>query len=171
MKPKTVIIVLVICLIFIGLFAWGYTGKGGTAASVQGVFSTKTSPSKLTASEMVYDFGTISMKNGKVSKTFKVINSTDKDVELGDIMTSCMCTVAFLQTPTGERGPFGMPGHGGPMTKISEIIEAGETRDLKVVFDPNAHGPTGVGQIDRFITLTDTAGATLNLEIKATVTP
>jgi len=171
MKSKTVIIVLVVCAVFVGLLVWGYTRKGGTAASVQGVFSTKTSPSKLTASEMVYDFGTISMKNGKVAKIFKITNSTDKDVEINDIMTSCMCTTAFLETATGEKGPFGMVGHGGPMVQIDEIIKAGESRDVKVIYDPNAHGPAGVGQIDRFVTLTDAVGATLNLEIKAVVTP
>lgn len=171
MKPKTIILVLVICVVLIGLFAWGYAGKGGTAASVQGVSSTKASQSKLVASEMVYDFGSISMKNGKVTKVFKVTNPTDQDVEVNDIMTSCMCTTAFLETSTGEKGPFGMAGHGGPMVPVDEIIKAGESRDFKVVYDPNAHGPSGVGQIDRFVTLTDVTGAKLDLEIKAVVTP
>lgn len=171
MKSKTVIIVLVICLIFVGLFVWGYTDKGGTTTSVLDRSGSETSQSGLTASETLYDFGTISMKNGKVDKIFKVTNSTDKDVEVTDIMTSCMCTTVFLETTAGEKGPFGMAGHGGPMVSVDEIIKAGESRDLKVVFDPNAHGPAGVGQIDRFIILTDVTGAELKLEIKAVVTP
>ena len=39
-------------------------------------------------------------------------------------------------------------------------------------FDPLAHGPAGwVKLIDRFITLTDTSGNTLQFEVKAVVTP
>ena len=57
------------------------------------------------------------------------------------------------------------------MSPANEIIKAGESRKIRVVYDPNAHGPAGVGQIDRFIELTDSNGAKLQLEIKANVTP
>ena len=82
-----------------------------------------------------------------------------------------MCTTAYLIGPQGEKGPFGMPGHGGAVRPANEIIKAGEGRDVKVVFDPNAHGPAGVGAIDRSIYLTDDAGDTLELGIKVVVTP
>ena len=130
------------------------------------------SASQLTAAEMFYDFGTISMANGNVSKTFKVSNSTTKDILVKEISPSCMCTTAYIGSVDSKKRPYGMPGHGSAaLTKANEKIGAGESRDVEVVFDPNAHGPAGVGTIDRLIYLTDASGSTLQLEIKAEVTP
>jgi len=172
MKSNTTSIIAVILLIFVGLFIWGYAGKGGTTASVPGApDSSGASKSVLTALETLYDFGTISMKNGNVTKEFSVTNPTDKDITVSTVLTSCMCTKAFIVLPDGStKGPFGMPGMGSVPT-ANEIIKAGESRTIRVVYDPNAHGPAGVGQIDRFIMLTDSSGAALQLEIKALVTP
>lgn len=171
---KTTNIIILICVIIIGLFTWGYFSKGGTPASVQGISEPNPSASKglLTASEKIYDFGTISMKNGNVSRDFTVTNSGDKDVNVKTVLTSCMCTSALIVEPDGSiKGPFGMAGHGGSVPPANEIIKAGESRIIRVVFNPNAHGPAGVGPIDRFIDLTDASGSTLQLEIKAVVTP
>lgn len=154
-----------------GLFFWGYTkNTGSTAASVQNSVVTE-SKSALTAAETFYDFGTISMKNGNVSKDFTVTNPTESDITVKTALTSCMCTTAFIVAPDGrEKGPFGMAGMGF-VPPADERIVAGESRTIRVVFDPNAHGPAGVGKIDRFVTLTDTSGKTLELEIQAMVTP
>ena len=131
-----------------------------------------TNTSQLIAEEELYDFGTISMKNGNVSKVFKISNLSEGDVNLMSISTSCMCTVAYIMGQDGnKKGPFGMPGHGGAVSKANEIIKAGETRDIEVVYDPNAHGPSGVGKIDRFVYLEDSNGNKLQFEIKANVTP
>ena len=54
---------------------------------------------------------------------------------------------------------------------VNETIKAGESRIIRAVYDPNAHGPAGVGPIDRFLILTDSSGSKLELEIKAIVTP
>ena len=64
-----------------------------------------------------------------------------------------------------------MPGHGGVVPKANALVKAGELLDIEVVFDPNAHGPAGVGRIDRFINLTDENGGELQFEIKALVKP
>lgn len=126
---------------------------------------------KLTASETFYDFGSISMKSGNVSKIFKVTNSSAQDINLESITTSCMCTVAYVIKQDGsKKGPYGMPGHGS-VPKVNELIGAGEMRDIEVVYDPNAHGPAGVGMIDRFVYLEDSNGGKLSFEIKANVTP
>ena len=122
-------------------------------------------------SETFYDFGAISMKNGNVSKLFKVINKTDKDIFYPNLTTSCMCTKAyFIQSDGNKKGPFGMPGMGF-VPKLNETIKMGEMANIEVVYDPNAHGPAGVGVIDRFVYLTDADGNKLQLEIKANVTP
>jgi hypothetical protein len=127
--------------------------------------------SSLTAPEKFYDFGTISMKNGNVSKMFKVSNLTDKDIFIPNLTTSCMCTNAYLvQLDGNKKGPFGMTGMGF-VPKLNETIKAGESRDIEVVYDPNAHGPAGVGLIDRFVYLADNSNNALQFEIKAKVTP
>ncbi|QQG38268.1 MAG: DUF1573 domain-containing protein [Candidatus Kaiserbacteria bacterium] len=147
------------------LLFWGRAS--GTSAAPQGG-----AQSPLTASELQYDFGTISMKDGLVSRTFTIRNGSDAEVVLSDISTSCMCTNAYLLAGDGvKKGPFGMPGHGAPSSKVGERIPSGESRSLEVVYDPNAHGPAGVGSIDRFIYLADETGGQLTLEIKANVTP
>jgi hypothetical protein len=172
MKSNTISIIAVVLLIFIGLFIWGYSAKNGTTASVQGSSeSTGGSKSVLTATKTLYDFGTISMKNGNVTKEFTVTNPTNQDITVSTVLTSCMCTVAFVIGPDESmKGPFGMPGM-GYVPPANEIIKAGESRIIRVVYDPNAHGPAGVGRINRFVTLTDASGGKIQLEIKALVTP
>ena len=128
--------------------------------------STKNSESKLVESETFHDFGTISMKNGNVSKMFQVVNKTNKDVFYPDLTTSCMCTAAYFVRPDGsKKGPFGMPGMGF-VPKLKETIKAGELANIEVVYDPNAHGPAGVGRIDRFVYLADADGNKLQFESK-----
>ena len=111
------------------------------------------------------------MKNGNVTKEFTVTNPTSEDITIKTVFTSCMCTTAFLVGPEGStKGPFRMPGM-GYVPPANETVAAGESRIVRVVYDPNAHGPAGVGRIDRYVTLTDVKGGTLVYEIKANVTP
>ncbi|MEK7515768.1 MAG: DUF1573 domain-containing protein [Patescibacteria group bacterium] len=172
MESKNISIVAIVLLVFVGLFVWGYSGKQVAAPSVQGVSTSDNDlKSSLVAPEVFYDFGTISMKNWNVTKEFEVTNPTDRDITVSTVLTSCMCTTAFIVGPGGNvKGPFGMSGM-GYVPPANEIIKAGESRIIRVVYDPNAHGPAGVGQIDRFVTLTDSDGGTLQFEIKALVTP
>ncbi|HIH51951.1 MAG TPA: DUF1573 domain-containing protein [Nanoarchaeota archaeon] len=165
---KNIILVLVVVLFFVGL---AYFGKVAQKATPIASGTEKVGNGSLSADEKFYDFGSISMKNGKVSRLFKVSNLTDEDVFLERVTTSCMCTVAYVINGEDKKGPFGMAGHGGAVLKVNDTIKAGETREIEVVFDPNAHGPAGVGLIDRIITLADKNGEELNLEIKAVVTP
>jgi hypothetical protein len=153
-----------LAILAIGVLALGSGAQapGARGAGAVGVLAAETA---------LYDFGTISMKDGDVGYTFTVTNPTDESVSLSQIVTSCMCTTAFLRGGAVEKGPFGMPGHGGPTRPADEVIGAGETRDIEVVYDPNAHGPAGVGRIERDIYLTDDAGRVLTLTIRANVTP
>ncbi|OGY49564.1 MAG: hypothetical protein A3B89_01795 [Candidatus Buchananbacteria bacterium RIFCSPHIGHO2_02_FULL_40_13] len=168
MNNKTLIIIItLIIIVFVGLVIWSQSLPKDTSA----VLGTNDSQGFLSADETSYDFGTISMANKLVNKVFKVTNTTNQEVSIDTIVTSCMCTTAYLQGAEGELGPFGMPGHGGLAgNRVNETIKPGETRDLKVVFDPNAHGPAGVGAINRSITLTGKGGK-LQFTIEAVVTP
>lgn len=169
METKKIIILIVIILL--GLFVWGYSTNSGTPASVQGIQTNNNQETLLTAEEILYDFGSISMKDGNVSKDFIVKNNTEVDIFVSKVVTSCMCTNAYIVKPDGSvKGPFGMVGHGAGYP-ADENIKPGESRIIRVVYDPNAHGPAGVGPIDRFISLTDDSDNELQLEIKAVVRP
>ena len=170
MKTKTLITTILILFVISGLFIWGYAQNSNTSTPVRAIASSGTK-SLLSAPVIFYDFGQISMKNGDVTKDFNFTNTTTGDIVIRGLETSCMCTSAFLVEPNGSiDGPFSMGGMGG-RTTTNKTIKAGESRILRVTYNPNAHGPAGVGQIDRFITITDSAGNKLQFEIKALVTP
>ena len=165
MEMKRIIGPAIIGLAIIGLFVWGAQNRASLPES------SASQESALTVAETLYDFGTISMARGTVEKLFEVTNPTDRDITLQNLTTSCMCTTAFIVKADARRGPFGMPGHGGSVPRANEVVKAGETLKVAVVYDPNAHGPAGVGSVDRFVYLTDDTGGTLELEIKANITP
>ena len=132
---------------------------------------TATSNGTLTVEEANnYDFGTISMAAGKVSHTFKIKNTSEEAVMVNKMYTSCMCTTAILSISGKQFGPYGMPGHGA-IPKINQTISPGEEADVEVVFDPAAHGPAGVGRIQRTITVENNAGGPVELLLVAVVTP
>jgi len=169
MKTKTIIIWVLAIFALLVLLMWAGS-KNMSSQSSNNPISINETGNQLTVPKKLYNFGTISMKNGLVDHIFKVTNSSNKDIYVKSIYTSCSCTTAYIKTANGEKGPFGMEGM-GYLSSADEIIKAGESRNIKVVYNPNAHGPAGVGAIERFIMLTDNSGKTLQLEIKALVTP
>ena len=165
MNKKTMIGGAIFLLSVAGLFVWGAENRASLPEN------SASQKSALAVAETFYDFGTISMARGTTEKLFEITNPTDRDITLESLTTSCMCTTAFIVKEGSRRGPFGMPGHGSSVPRANEVVRAGEKLNIAVVYDPNAHGPAGVGKIDRFVYLTDDTGGTLELEIKANVTP
>ena len=175
-KIKSIVSVLLV-LVVVGLVWWSKSIEQPKVNSISADELTNSHPARtgdaiLTASETFYDFGIISMKNGNVSGMFQVTNSTDQDIAVPSLTTSCMCTTAYILGVGGERSrPFGMPGHGGTVPKTNAAIKSGEAMDIEVVYDPNAHGPAGVGLIERFVFLEDENGKIIEFKIKVNVTP
>jgi len=156
MDTKTIVTGAIVLLAIGGLFVWGAQNRASLPEN------SASQKSALAAAETPYDFGTISMKNGNVEKTFEIMNPTDTDIAL---------TSLYIVKGGARRGPFGMPGHGSSVPRANEVIPASGRLGVAVIFDPNAHGPAGVGTIDRFVYLEDETGGVLELEIKANVTP
>lgn len=165
MKRNIVIVGLLAAAALVGLMFLGRSIQSATSSQTE--IAVK---SALTASETLYDFGMVSMKNGKVSHRFKITNPTDKDVTAEYLSTSCMCTTVYIVDGSSQNGPYGMEGMGSN-GKAKMIFKPWETREIEVVFDPNAHGPAGVGPIQRYVTLTDADRGKLQLEIKGVVKP
>lgn len=97
-----------------------------------------------------YDFGMISMAKGEVVHEFKIKNTGTDEVKVGKIYTSCMCTTAQFIKGEIQKGPFGMAGH-GYIPPVNESLRPDEEAIIRVVFDPAAHGPAGVGKIQRTV--------------------
>ncbi|OGY58553.1 MAG: hypothetical protein A3H06_01425 [Candidatus Colwellbacteria bacterium RIFCSPLOWO2_12_FULL_44_13] len=128
------------------------------------------SPSTLKLSESSFDFGTISMKAGKVQRMFGVTNTGTTPVEVEKLYTSCMCTTAKWTQGDDRRGPFGMPGHAS-VPALNATLQPGETANVQVEFDPAAHGPAGIGPVNRLVYLDTGSGTPLEFEFTASVTP
>ena len=117
-----------------------------------------------------YDFGSISMAAGKVTRQFKIRNTGAETVTVSKMYTSCMCTSALLMKGEKKFGPYGMPGH-GMIPSTNAVLEPGAQGNIQVVFDPAAHGPAGIGTVTRVVYVETKESGTLELSISATVTP
>ena len=82
-----------------------------------------------------------------------------------------MCTQMTIRRGGQSYGPFGMPGHGGFMPKINMVLEPGEEFEAEVVFDPAAHGPSGIGRIERSAYLNSGPNSLFQFDIEAVVKP
>lgn len=143
--------VLTISLIFIAR-------SGGTPDSFVDSF--------LEVEDKKWNFGTISMANGNVAHSFVVKNSGDKELEITKVQTSCMCTEANLKMSNGEVvGPFGMHSS---LRKENIKVGPGETMNVEAIFDPNAHGPSGTGFVDRTIYIETNSTKKNKVELKFT---
>ncbi len=128
---------------------------------------------KLKVSEMEFDFGDISMADGLVTHNFVIENDGDGVLEFSKMETSCMCTTVILDVDGKKSPKFGMASHGTNPRGWSAKINPGQSAKLEVTFDPNAHGPSGVGYIKRIIVIqTDDGGkkSTKQFAISANVT-
>lgn len=107
----------------------------------------KTAPSKARAEADVreYDFGKITKQNGNVYTNFTVKNTGTDTLTIGDIVTSCGCTTAAIDTAT---------------------IAPGKTATIRVTFDPNFHEePQGRFSRSIFVPTNDPANQEIELTI------
>ncbi len=82
-----------------------------------------------------------------------------------------MCTTATLVQSESQFGPYGMKGHRGAIPEINQVVQPGETVIVRADFDPNAHGPAGIGVANRVVTVLVGANRRVELKFTAYVTP
>lgn len=115
---------------------------------------------KIETPETSYNWKDIEYSGPKATKTFKIKNNGTENLRLGKVQTSCTCTTAQVIID-GQKSPlFSM--HAGS-SWVGEV-QPGKEAELEIIFDQTFHGPTGVGPIERFITVETNAADTPTLE-------
>jgi len=172
-NKKLIVIVIFIGASAVGLIWFGRFGSWDYANTISTASVTVTDQSPIGAlevSERFFDFGSISMARGKVIHSFRAKNVGTGPISVEKLYTSCMCTSASFIKGTDRFGPFGMAGHGF-IPRINQQIAAGEEFQVEVVFDPAAHGPAGIGRIDRAVYVETAENGTFEFHIAALVIP
>lgn len=164
MKKLLAVIIVIAALGGLALLARPRAGSGALQSAMP------VAAGSIVTSERTFDFGTISMKNGKVTHAITVTNTGSTPATLGRLFTSCMCTSASLALAGENFGPFGMEGM-GYIPRLDKTIGAGQTATISIQFDPNAHGPAGIGHIERVVTLEIDGGSPVTVDFSADVTP
>lgn len=121
----------------------------------------------MAVTENNHDWGTIDLNGGLATKSFEIKNTSDSALKLYDVKTSCMCTTAQLKTASKTSPKFKMHEKNSSVFEVSP----GETAALLVEFDPAFHGPSGVGPINRTITMNtnDAENPVLTFQLTANV--
>ncbi len=109
---------------------------------------------KVETPETSFDWGEIKYDGPKATKTFKIKNAGSDSLQLTKVKTSCTCTTAQVvinpSDPNAKRSPiFSMHAAADWLGEVPP----GQEADLVVIFDQSFHGPSGVGSIERLISV------------------
>jgi hypothetical protein len=88
------------------------------------------------------NFGKVSKKQSKVSKTFKLYNKGNVGLMLSNVRVSCPCVSASLKVGKNKSPYFGVAGAGSGW---QAVIEPGKFGELEVALDLN-HFSMGMGK-------------------------
>lgn len=121
--------------------------------------------SDLVIAENFKDIGSISMEDGEVEIDYLLANKGDEAIVIKEMYTSCMCTEARLNINGEKSQKVGMK-KGGLYNDIFKVIEPGDTAIVTAVYDPNAHGPQGIGTNMRSVFLETNLNNSPTIELK-----
>lgn len=122
---------------------------------------------KVTVAEKNFDWGNIPYSGGNATKTFTIKNTGTETLQLNEVKTSCTCTKAQVSIG-GKTSPyFSMHSTSGWVGEVP----AGKEAQLTVIFDPAFHGPSGVGPIERLVSVetNDPANPKIEFSLKGVV--
>lgn len=139
------------------------------------VLSISSAPVKITSSQNAkvsvdqknFDWGNISYSGGNVTKTFAIKNTGSDILQLTGVKTSCTCTKAQIVIDGKSSPYFSMHATSSWVGEVAPGKEA----ELTVIFDPAFHGPTGVGPMERLISVetNDIQNPNLEFSLKGVV--
>jgi hypothetical protein len=150
MNKKIVIILTSVLILIVG----GVYLMAGNVNSASDSSLPKVESQDVTVSPESYDIGRVLMKNGLVNREYEIKNNSENILRVKNIVTSCMCTRAQVVWGDKRTRLYSMEMAGAKNPNVDFDIPGGETAKLVVKFDPAAHGPAGVGPVDRIVTLT-----------------
>jgi len=156
------IVIVVITILFLGFAIFAASKRESNIGSGES--------SQIVSSENMYDFGTISMKDGVVSHTYNISNTGSDMITVNRVYSSCACTEVSFAVGDYIEGPFGMLGH-GEIPKINYSFESGQKAQIIADYDPAAHGSAGLGDIERSVFIETGHGPKIELKFKVKVTP
>lgn len=153
---KTFIITATIVVLLIIGVKYFVTDSNNTAnRSSKSVNTSEVSEGNIVIENNNIELGDMPINGGKVESRFSFKNEGSEPVTIKKGETSCMCTEAVVEKSDGTKSQRLKMSMGGGMVAgvVNMTIEPGETMTLVGIFDPMAHGPSGVGSINRDITL------------------
>ena len=114
-----------------------------------------------------FNFGKISKKQNKISKTFKLYNKGNSDLIITNLRVSCGCVTISLAVGKTKSPYFGVTGS---REGWQEIIKPGKVGELEVVLDLN-HSSMTVGKQMReiFISSNDPLYPQINITVEVEV--
>lgn len=136
---------------------------------------TSASPVKITSSQnakaqigqKTFDWGNIPINGGNATRTFTIKNVGSDVLKLTGVKTSCTCTKAQVSID-GKTSPYFSMHSTSPW--VGEV-SPGKEAQLTVIFDPAFHGPTGVGPVERLVSVetNDVQNPNLEFSLKGVV--
>ncbi len=139
-----VILIFLGAIILIGAGGIYLMSRSPNAAQLE-----KTEKSQFFTDHTNFDWGSIDYGGGDAKHTFEIKNTGEAPISLANVKTSCMCTTAKIITKNGTSPVFRMH----EVSSWKGVLEPGETGKLEVDFDPTFHEPTGVGPMERIISV------------------
>lgn len=150
MDKKVVIIFSVFTLLVLAGGVLLANSLSSNTSKTLGTSIEKTPGARIEFAKTNFDFGNISYSGGNMERSFPIKNIGDKDLKIANLGTSCMCTTVFFKSDKEQSPVFGMKGHSKASDWIG-LLKSREEGQMIVVFDPTAHGPSGVGPFSRFV--------------------
>lgn len=145
MDKKFLILIIVITL---GIF--GFAIFISNSSSTNKATVSKTNGAKISVDHEFKSVGEIGYAKGILYHSFPIKNTGERDLEIANMTTSCMCTKVYLKVD-GKNGPgFGMKGMSAPSDWVGKL-KPGQSGEIIAAFDPAYHGPQGVGQVSRIV--------------------
>lgn len=143
-EKKIVIGIIIFTLVLLGGSIFVLSSGNNSAQAIN-----VTQNAKLDVAEKQFDWGTIKYSGPKATKVFTIKNSGTESLQLTKVKTSCTCTTAQISID-GNKSPLFSMHAGSPW--VGEVAP-GKEAQIEIVFDQTFHGPSGVGPIERYITV------------------
>lgn len=162
MDKKIIIGFIALTLLILGV---GIYVLSATSAPIAKITSSQNA--RVQVDQKTFDWGNIPINGGNATKTLTIKNIGSDVLKLTGVKTSCTCTKAQVTVDQQASPYFSMHS---TSSWVGEV-PPGKEAQLTVIFDPAFHGPTGVGPIERLVSIqtNDNQNPSLEFSLKGVV--